>query len=61
MKIEIKHSFVYDTSDKELWRDFLEWQDDHPLTFEALKEFLIDQFINPNFDMRGHTSFEILE
>lgn len=60
MKIKLTHSFIYDTEDKQLWDEFLEYQDDHPLTFPALQGFLIDRFINPYFDKAGKTTMEIV-
>ena len=61
MKIKVTHEFIYDTEDKEFWGEFLEYQDDHALTFSALQEFVLDRFINPNFDSRGTTQIEVLE
>lgn len=51
MKIKLTHSIVYDTEDKGLWGEYLEYMDDHRLSFSGLEEFLIDRFIVPNFDM----------
>jgi len=48
MKIKVSCSKVYDTDD--LMPEFLEWQDDHLLTFSALEDFILDRFIAPNFD-----------
>lgn len=60
MKIQATHTFTYDTGDHEFWNEFLEYMDDHTLTMSALHEFVIDRFINPNFDMGGSTTVEIL-
>lgn len=60
MKIKVTHSFVYDTDDKEFFNEYLEYMDDHPLTISSLNEFIIDRFINPNFDRGGKTTLEIL-
>lgn len=61
MKIKLKHTVVYDTNDSELWSEFVESQGDYPLVFTALEEFLVDRFINPNFDTSGRTTIEIVE
>lgn len=60
MQVKITHSFIYDTDDKDFRKDFEEYQGDHPLTFSALQEFIIDRFINPNFDKNGITKMEIV-
>ena len=59
MQIKVTHSFIYDTEDQEFFNEFQEYMDDHPLTLTALQEFVIDRFINPNFDMGGTTTMEI--
>lgn len=61
MKIKVTHEFIYDTENSDLWNEFQEFQDDHALTFSALEAFILDRFINPNFDMGGQTSIEVLE
>jgi len=61
VKIKVTHEFIYDTENSELWNEFQEFQDDHALTFPALEAFIIDRFINPNFDMGGTTQIEVLE
>ena len=61
MKIKVTHTFTYDTNDKQFNKEFEEWMDDHPLTIEALKESIVDRFINPNFDRNGKTEMEITE
>lgn len=61
MKIKVMHEFIYDTENSDLWNEFQEFQDDHALTFRALEAFIIDRFINPNFDMGGTTQIEVLE
>jgi hypothetical protein len=60
MKIKVTHSFVYDTDNLEFWKEFEEYMDDHTLTFPSLQEFVIDRFINPNFDKGGKTEVELL-
>ena len=61
MQIKVTHSFIYDTEDVELIKEFQEYMDDHILTFSGFEEFIIDRFINPNFDMGGTTTLEIVE
>ena len=61
MKIKVTHSFVYDTENEQFFNEFLEYMDDHTLTIPALEEFVIDRFINPNFDMGGITEMEIVK
>lgn len=61
MKIKLTHTITYDTKDQEFQNEFLEHQDDHPVTLTALEEFMIDRFINPNFDSAGKTTIEIVE
>lgn len=61
MKVKVTHTFVYDTKDKQFWDEFEGYQGDHPLTFDALREFIIDRFINPNFDMSGTTIIEVVK
>lgn len=60
MKIKVTHEVIYDTQDKEFFQGFLEYMDDHNLTFAGFEEFIVDRFINPNFD-KGKTNLEILE
>ena len=60
MKIKVTHSFIYDTENQDFFNEFQEYMDDHPLTLPALEEFVIDRFINPNFDMGGITVMEIV-
>jgi hypothetical protein len=60
MKIRVTHSAIYDTEDKDFNDEFQEYMDDHTLTFSALEEFILDRFINPNFDNAGKTSIEIV-
>ena len=50
MKFILTHTVEYDTKDKELRELYYQWIDDHEMTLEGFKEFLIDRFINPNFD-----------
>lgn len=59
MKIKVTHEVVYDTKDIEFMTEFMEYMDDHALSFSGFEEFIIDRFINPNFD-KGRTSVEIL-
>lgn len=59
MKVKVTHTFTYDTNDKQFNKEFEEWMGDHTPTFESLKEFIIDRFINPNFDRNGKTELEI--
>lgn len=59
MKIILTHSMVYDTNDNEFWYDYLDSRGDYPATLESLKEFVVDRFINPNFDTNGITRVEI--
>lgn len=59
MKIKVTHEVVYDTDNQDFWNEFLEYQDDHTLTFPALEGFVVDRFINPNFD-KGKTRMEIV-
>lgn len=54
MIFTLTHTVSYDTKDDELRREYFEWIDDHEITFEGFKEFLIDRFIHPNFD-KGNT------
>ena len=61
MKIKLTHTVTYDTSDKEFQNELLEHQDDHTLTLNALEEFIVDRFVNPNFDSAGKTTIEIVE
>lgn len=58
MKIKVTHTAVYDTDDRELWMHFEEWMGDHTYTMTSLQEFIVDNFINPNFD-KGTTTMEI--
>ena len=60
MKIKVTHSFIYNTEDKDFKQEFEEYMGDHTLTLPALEEFIIDRFINPNFDMGGITVMEIV-
>lgn len=60
MKIKVTYSFVYDTDNIGFMNEFQEFQDDHPLTLSALQGFIIDRFINPNFDRGGKMDIEIL-
>lgn len=60
MQIKVTHSFVYDTENPDFWGQFQEYMDDHPLTFSALQEFVLDRFINPNFDLGGQTEIQLL-
>jgi hypothetical protein len=32
---------------------------DYPVTFESIKEFISDRFIDPNFDKGGNLQLEI--
>ncbi len=61
MKIQLTHTVTYDTQDLELQTQFFDYQDDRMLTLSALQEFLVDRFINPNFDLAGTTTIEIVE
>lgn len=61
MKIKVTHSFIYDTEDIEFFKEYMEYMDDHTLTLPSLEEFIIDRFINPNFDRGGKTTLEIVE
>lgn len=61
MKIKVTHTFTYDTNDTQFHDEFAEYMDDHTHTLPALEEFVIDRFINPNFDMGGTTEMEIIE
>lgn len=60
MKVKLDVSIVYDTGDKELWNEYLEYMGDHPLTMTSLQSFLIDRYINPNFDKAGKVSVELM-
>lgn len=60
MQIRVTHVSIYDTDDKEFWQEYLEYMGDHVLRFSGLQEFIVDRFINPNFD-KGHTEIEIVE
>jgi hypothetical protein len=60
MKIKVTHSFVYDSEDPEFFEEFRQYMDDHILSFSGFQEFIIDRFINPNFDKGGTTTLEIL-
>jgi len=60
MQVKITHSFIYDTDSIEFRNEFQEYQGDHPMTFDSLQEFIIDRFINPNFDSNGTTVMEIV-
>ena len=59
MKIKVTNIAIYDLDDQELLKEYLEWIDDYEATFENLKEFIMDRFINPNFDQASTTSFEL--
>lgn len=59
MLIKATHSVVYDTDNQEFMKEFLEYQDDHTPTLFALQAFIVDRFINPNFD-GGNTKIEIM-
>lgn len=48
MRVKVTCTKIYDTDD--LMEEFIAYQDDYPLTFESLEEFILDRFINPNFD-----------
>jgi hypothetical protein len=61
MKVQVTHTFTYDTNSKQFKSEFEEWMGDHTHTFESLKEFIIDRFINPNFDLGGATELEIVK
>ena len=60
MKIKVTHEVVYDTEDNEFMTEYLEYMDDHKLTLSSFQEFIVDRFINPNFD-KGNTSVEVLD
>lgn len=61
MKLLVNHSIVYDLdNDNDLWNEYLDGRDGYPNTFESLKEFILDRFINPNFDMGGRTTIEFI-
>lgn len=60
MKIKLDVSIIYDTDDKQLWNEYLEYMDDHTLTITSLQEFLIDRYINPNFDKAKTVSMELV-
>lgn len=60
MKIKLETSVVYDTDDKQLWTEYLDYMDDRMLTITSLQEFLIDRYINPNFDMARVVTMEII-
>lgn len=60
MKLLVNHSFIYDTDDKDLWMEYLDSRDGYPHTLSSLEEFILDRFINPNFDMAGTTTIELV-
>lgn len=60
MKIKLTHSVIYDLDDPEFREDFETRQYGNELTFEALNEYVMDRFINPNFDLAGTTKIEIV-
>jgi hypothetical protein len=61
MKLKVTHTVVYDTQDKEFMEEYFQYMDDHRKTLASFEEFIIDRFINPNFDKGGKTSVEVLE
>lgn len=60
MKLLVNHSFIYDTDDTQLWEEYLGSRDGYPNTLKSLEEFILDRFINPNFDMGGKTTIEMI-
>lgn len=61
MKIKVTHAIIYDTQDKEFMEEYFQYMDDHQKTLAGFEEFIIDRFINPNFDMGGVTLMEIVD
>jgi hypothetical protein len=47
-KFTITYSITYNMSKKSLRKEFLEWCDDYEPTVEALNDWLLDKFINPD-------------
>lgn len=60
MLIRVTHEVIYDTDNSDFMKEFVEYQDDYALTLPALEAFIVDRFINPNFDSNGHTEIEII-
>jgi hypothetical protein len=61
MKIKVTHEVVYDTRNQDFMEEFMQYMDDHPKSFSGFQEFIIDRFINPNFDRGGETTMEIVD
>jgi hypothetical protein len=61
MKLKVTHTVVYDTHDTEFMEEYFQYMDDHKKTISGFEEFIIDRFINPNFDMGGTTELEIVD
>jgi hypothetical protein len=61
MILELTHSIRYNTDDKELMDEYYGWIDDRKPTMKSLAEFLVDRFINPNFDPDGSTIIDVVE
>ena len=59
MKIKVTNTAIYDFDEPEIQQEYLEWLDGYEATFENLKEFIVDRFVNPNFDPASTTSFEL--
>ena len=59
MLIKATHEVIYDTDNADFLKEFLEYQDDYSLTLPSLEAFIVDRFINPNFD-KGTTEVEII-
>jgi len=57
MKIKLTYSKSYDLG--KLMPEIESANGDYPVTLEAIKEFMSDRFINPNFDKGGNLQLEI--
>lgn len=59
MKIKLKVEVVYDI--EELMPEIREKDDDYPTTFESIREFVLDRFVDPNFDPASTVTLEVVE
>ena len=57
MKIKLTYSKSYDLG--KLMPEIESANGDYPVSLEAIKEFMSDRFISPNFDKGGNLQLEI--
>jgi hypothetical protein len=57
MIIKVTYSKSYDLT--KLMPEIESANGDYPVTFESIKEFIADRFIDPNFDKGGNLQLEI--